>query len=607
MPNSAFLAPETSPAFHAPDLFPFNGWAQRFLPLERIREIYRRAQQPASRSLLENVLSEMRVEYRVLESDLERIPVTGSVIVTANHPFGLLDGAILGALLARVRPDAKIMTNFLLSGIPELHEHCIFVDPFRNPRNASMNLQALRRAIFWLRTGGMLAMFPSGEVSHLDLRSFDLQQLGIAHQEWSPTVGTLLRLTGANALPIFFNGRNSARFQTMGLFHPALRTAWLLNEFLAQAGKKVEVCVGSTISAQSLRQTSGETPGETANDQETASYLRWRTYLLAHRGRTSQKIRMALLPVLPQRKQSPVADPAEQLIVLAEMEALRAKQCLAENREFAIYLAKAYEIPRVMEEFGRLRELTFRAVGEGTGKPRDLDKFDDYYQHLLLWSKQNHELVGAYRLGATPEILPRLGVSGLYTSTLFRYDPQVFEQMGPALELGRSFIRVEYQRQYGPLLMLWKGIGRYLASHPELAVVFGAVSISSRYNQVSRELIARFFQAREKNNELSHLIKPRRPFQPDWVRRADSPVEPRELEDLAGPIGDLETDGKGIPILIRQYAKLGGRLLSFNVDRNFSGVLDGLVLVDLRNTDPSVLARYMGKDESAAFRRYHRL
>lgn len=596
MPTSGLLAApgQSGPAFQSPDLFPFRGLFQRLLPLERIREIYRRAQQPVNRSLLENVLSEMRVKYRTEDSDLKRIPRTGAVIVTANHPFGLLDGVVLGALLSRIRPDVKILTNFVLSGIPELDEHCIFVDPFRNPRSTALNRHALRRAIFWLRTGGMLAMFPSGEVSHLDLR-----QMGIVDPEWSSAVGALIRLTGADALPLFFKGCNSAPFQAMGLLHPALRTAWLLNEFLGQTGKDVDVVVGSAIPAQSLMHKH--------DDQKIADYLRWRTYLLAHRSHPDHKVRAALQTMLPLRKQAAVAEAGERGALLAEIAGLRPEQRMDESREFITCLAKAYEIPRMMEELGRLREITFRAAGEGSGKHRDLDEFDRYYHHLLLWSKENQELVGAYRLGATAEILPRLGVSGLYTSTLFRYDRRIFEKLGPALELGRSFIRPEYQRQYLPLLMLWKGIARYLARHPELAVVFGAVSISSRYNRVSRELIARFFQAREKNHELRAFIKPRRPFQPDWMRTENSSAELKELDDLAGPITDLETDSKGVPILIKQYAKLGGRLLSFNVDRNFSSVLDGLVLVDLRQTDPVVLARYMGKKECEAFRRYHKL
>jgi putative hemolysin len=598
MPISGLLPGrrQSGSALDGPDLFPFRGLGARFLPIRRIRELYRRAQQPVNRSLLENVLAEMRVQYRVANSDLARIPVSGPVLVTANHPFGLLDGAILCALLSRVRPDVKVLTNFLLAGIPELHEHCIFVDPFRNPRSSTVNRRALRRAVAWLRAGGVLAMFPAGEVSH-----FHLRRLEIADPEWNPAAAHLLRLTGAEALPVFFHGHNSAPFQAMGLLHPSLRTAWLLNEFLSQSGKRVEVLVGSGISSNLLR--------EVGSDRDAVRYLRWRTYLLAQRGRSRHSVPPALRAVLPRRENEPVAEPVSQSVVLAEMEKLQTS-CLEQSREFSVHLAQFHEIPNLIQELGRLREITFRAAGEGTGRSRDLDSFDHHYHHILLWSKLNHELVGAYRMGTTPEILPRFGVAGLYTNTLFRYDTRVFERLGPALELGRSFIRPEYQRQYAPLLMLWKGIGRYLAAHPELAVLFGAVSISDRYNRVSRELIVRFFQARENDQELVSWIRPRHPFQPSWIRPGDSPrtcAGLAHLDDLADPIGDLETDGKGIPILLKQYAKLGGRLVSFNVDRNFSGVLDGLVLVDLRQTDPSVLARYMSKDGTEAFRRYHDL
>jgi putative hemolysin len=259
-------------------------------------------------------------------------------------------------------------------------------------------------------------------------------------------------------------------------------------------------------------------------------------------------------------------------------------------------------------EVGRLREMTFRGAGEGTGKSRDLDSFDRYYWHVLLWHKAKRELVGAYRVGNTAEILAERGVNGLYTSTLFRYDEKIFQKLGPALELGRSFVRPEYQRQYAPLLLLWKGIARLVAMHPETPVLFGAVSISNDYNDASREMIYRFFEARMKEDDLAGLIEPRRPFRPALLRRWDCRGmcrALRDLDELSQPITDVEVDGKGLPILLRQYAKIGGKLLGFNVDRKFSNVLDGLVVVDLRQTDPAVLGRYMGRDAAATFRQIH--
>jgi putative hemolysin len=551
-----------------------------------------------NRSILENVLAEMRVEFAVSDADLARIPETGPAVVTSNHPFGLLDGAVLGALLLRVRPDVKVLTNFLLSGIPELHEYCIFVDPFGAQDSVARNRRGVRQALQWLAGGGMLAMFPSGEVSH-----FQFRDMGIADPEWNSMAARLVRMTEAVAVPVFMPGSNSAAFQALGFLQPQLRTALLVNEFLQQTDRKVEVRIGTRITAETLRNA--------GSDREAASYLRWRTYILSQRGgQTQKRIPAVLGAMLPHKAQQPVVDAAPAEDLRRDLEGLVPGHCLYRNREFEVYFAKAREIPNVMQEIGRLREVTFRAAGEGTGRGTDLDRFDQNYSHLLLWSRVNRELVGSYRLGHTPEILPNFGVQGLYTSTLFRYDSKLFDQLGPALELGRSFIRPEYQRQYAPLLTLWKGIGRYLALHPEYAVLFGAVSVSNRYCPWSREVIFRFFQGRENEDGLARLVAPRTPFKPRWGwqgahRGLHSKIQ--HLDQLTDPIADVESDGKGVPILIKHYAKLGGRMLGFNVDKEFSDVLDGLVLVDLRKSDRTVLQRYLGDDGLKTFLSYHGL
>lgn len=593
MPNvGAVSAPGQSvPRSKGPGLFPFRGILQHLLPIDRVRELYRRAQQPVDRPLLENVLSEMGVECIVSDADLARIPAEGPIVVTANHPFGLLDGAILGALLMRVRPDVKLLTNHLLSGIPELHEQCIFVDPFGGNAAVLRNRRALRQAVAWLRAGGMLAMFPAGEVSHVQL-----WEMGVADPEWSSTVARLISIAGVPALPVFFKGQNSVRFQAAGFVHPRLRTALLFSEFLQQRGRTVEVRIGNPVAYQLVR--SARSP------QDAARYLRWRTYLLSKRGVGTWQVPLAVKSIFPVKRQETIAAPTPSHVVQQELEGLSAAQRLCEDREYAVYLAHAEQVPNILQELGRLRETAFRAAGEGTGRARDLDRFDLYYQHILLWSKSDREIVGAYRVGSTEEVLPDKGVSGLYTNTLFRFDERLLERVRPAMELGRSFVRPEYQRQYAPLLMLWKGIGRFLAGHPEVGVLFGAVSISSRYCRVSRELIVRFFESHGQNDEIAKLVRPRKPFR-THSRLAAQCVNLTDLQEL--PIEDIELDGKGVPVLLRQYAKLGGRILSFNVDRQFSDVVDGLVFVDLRQTSQTVLEKYMGRAAAEAFRNFHKL
>ena len=580
-----------------PDFFPFRRFAQKFLPSRRIRDLYCRAQQPVNRSLLQNVLSEMEVEYRVSASDLASVPARGGVVIVSNHPFGVLDGTVLGAMIESVRPDVKIMANSLLAGIPELHECCYFVDPFGRRSSVLANQRALRRAAFWLRRGGALVVFPAGEVSLLRV-----DRMQVADPQWSTVAVTLARLTHSPVLPVYLPGQSSAAFQGLRLLHPRLRSAWLMHEFLGQRGKRVEVRVGSAVPALVLKALGDE--------RDATRYLRWRTYLLARR-RKRPALTITRLPLVAAlKKQEKVAQPAEPELLRREMADLGPDRCLEKGRDFHVYGAAAAEVPHLMRELGRLREISFRAAGEGSGKALDLDRFDGHYKHLLLWNSERRQLVGGYRLGRTDEILPHAGVDGLYTSTLFRYKPPFFDRLGPALELGRSFIRPEYQKQYAPLLALWKGIGSYLAAHPEIAVLFGAVSISQHYSRVSRDLIFRFFQSRDGSSELAQWVRPRQPFRPNWTpfpEDNESCSLLRDPEHLTGPITDLESDRKGMPVLLRHYVRLGGRLLTFNVDRKFSNVLDGLVMVDLRTSDPIVLQRYMGKEGVARFREFHGL
>jgi putative hemolysin len=571
--------------------------ASKLVPLEQARHLYEKVRQRTGGFSLLTLLDEMQVEIRVGVTDVSRIPDRGPVVAVANHPFGILDGAVVSVLLSRVRPDVKVMTNAVLSGIPELQESCIFVDPFGTPESVQNNRNALKQAMGWVRDGGMLAIFPAGEVSH-----WRLPENEIADPTWNDTAARLIGRLSATALPIFFCGRNSLPFHLMGLLHPRLRTAFLLQEFLRQEGKTVSVRVGNAIPSEMVTAL--------PDDREATEYLRWRTYLLAQRGRTTLQVPEALRPILPRKPHRAITEATPQNHLVAEIEALSAERRVAENAEFCVYAAQSREIPQLLQEVGRLREITFREVGEGTGKSTDLDPFDLYYWHLLLWSKSRQELVGAYRAANTEDVIRERGVRGLYTSTLFRYEEELFRKMGPALELGRSFVVPAYQRQYAPLLMLWKGIARFVALRPQTPVLFGAVSISNEYNRASRELIVQFFASRSQSHELANLVQARNPFRAAGMRRYDCRVmcrALRDLDELAEPIADIEVDGKGLPILLKQYAKVGGKMLGFNVDRNFSNALDGLVMVDLRQTEPAVLEKYMGKEGLAGFRRHHGL
>ena len=303
-----------------------------------------------------------------------------------------------------------------------------------------------------------------------------------------------------------------------------------------------------------------------------------------------------------------VIDEAPRATLQAEIAALPLDQRLVDRGRFHVYCARADQIPSGLQEIGRLRELTFRAVGEGTGRRADIDVFDAFYLHLFLWDAHAASIAGAYRLGLVDEILARHGKRGLYTHSLFKYRTRMLESLSPAIELGRSFVCAEYQRTFAALPLLWAGIGRFVERSPQYAILFGPVSISARYAPASRRLIVEFLSAHRTHSRLGREVTPRRPFHAGPRTAAGAtPATPESLEELSRRIAQIEPDGKGVPVLLRQYLELGGRVLGFSLDQNFADTLDGLIMVDLRAVDEAVMARYMGKRGAATFRTYHAL
>jgi putative hemolysin len=281
---------------------------------------------------------------------------------------------------------------------------------------------------------------------------------------------------------------------------------------------------------------------------------------------------------------------------------------LVPHDRYLVAAASAAQIPALLREIGRLREITFRSVGEGTGRELDLDLFDRTYEHLFVWDRQAGELVGAYRLGETERLWPVFGAAGLYTHTLFELDDAFFAELGPAIELGRSFVRAEYQRSACALMLLWKGIGQLVLARPRVKMLFGAVSVSAGYSPAARALIAATLLHTHHDPVLAAHVRPRRPLRTGWRARrtARRSMETENTpEGLSQRVAAVEPDGKGLPVLVREYLKLGGRFLAWNVDPTFGGVLDGLVVVNLAQTSSRLLEFYMGGQGAAAFLSRH--
>jgi putative hemolysin len=545
---------------------------EKILGIDRLRNLYLEVKALPGKTFEGRVLRALNVRVRIDSAD-GAVPAAGPVIVAANHPTGVLDGLVLAEALREFRADVRILTNGLLARIPETAASCLFVNPFGGREATLHNRAALRQAHEWLRSGGALILFPAGEVAW---RRTDTGRS--ADSPWHPAVGRLASSTGAEVVPAFLDGRNSALFYAAGRLHPLLRTASLGRELLNKRGTTCTVRLGAPVRAS----RSDSTP------EALTDLCRRAADELAHdRQAMAEEVR-------PEMDRS---------VLAGDIAALPDSAKLLTSGAYDVYCAPATSIPNVLQEIGRLRELTFRAVGEGTGRSVDLDRFDDHYQHLFLWHRERREVVGGYRIGAADRILAIFGVDGLYTRTLFRYDERMLQRLGPALELGRSFVRAEYQRSYNALLLLWKGIGRFVARAPEYRVLFGPVSISSRYHDRSQQLLRAFLAQEHADARLAELVEPMNPPAPLAPPPQDA-VAPVDLDSLDALVARIEGT-QGIPVLLRQYLRLNATLLGFNVDPAFGDALDALMMVDLVRVSPATLSRYLGAD-ATAFLEYHR-
>lgn len=531
-------------------------------------------------NFVDRALERLGVTVSLREGDLRRVPATGPTIVVANHPTGALDGLAIAHALLRRRSDVRLLGNHLLSRIPGMRDWTIAVNPF--DRRSIENRRGLRAARDWLDRGGLLVVFPAGEVSHQPRAD------GVPEDRpWQAGALRLARWSAATIVPAFIDARSSRWFRWAGLIHPRLRTVLLPRELLRLRNRDVAVCLGTPIAAEHLTLI-GREPARVA-------YLRARTYALepAHRTET----RDAWMPV---------AGPVPSAALRRDVEALPASREVHRQGEWSVYYASAQELPQVLQEIGRLREITFRAAGEGTGRSIDLDRFDRTYHHLFVWNHAHEEIAGAYRVGATDRVCRDSGRNDLYTHTLFRLSPDFVTAIGPALELGRSFVRAEYQRESNALLLLWTGIGALVAREPRYRRLFGPVSISADYSRPSRALLAHYFSAAGADPAWSRYVRPRRPFEADAAVRALAVDRSMTLNDVDALVREFE-NGRSVPVLLRQYRKLNATVLGFSVDPSFGGALDALMMVDLTEVRPLLLQRYLGREGAAAYRRHHGL
>ena len=576
-----------------------QGPVERLLSIDRINHHHDLLHQKlfsdvSGQSVFETLLDVLNVRFACDAAEMNQIPADGPLVVVANHPFGGVEGVITGAMLTRIRPDVRIMGNYLLKKIAGLGDLIFAVNPFGN-RQTRDNMQGLKQCLSWVKKGGALVVFPAGEVA-----SWHSQEGKVSDPDWSPHVAALIRITRATTLPVYFPGQNSALFSMAGMVSPRLRTMLLARELENKTRRTFPMHIGRPVPWTHLQRHD--------SDAAIIDYLRVSTEILKLRSSRERSAFAGLgLSGNRSRRIEPLIKPIPGPALKQEVDLLPEAQLLVKQSELSVHIARSAQIPNLLKEIGRLRELTFRQVHEGTGRAVDLDDFDIHYHHLFLWNHDTSELVGAYRLGMVDRILRESGSKGLYTNTLFRFKSEFLRFLTPAIEFGRSFIRSEYQKKFNSLILIWRGIGEFISRNPQYKILFGPVSISRDYHSVSKDLMVRFLTKTQMHTELSPYVTPRRPYRASRFRLLKSvAVESafRDIEDVSFLISEIEKDGKGVPVLLKHYLKLNGKLLSFSVDEGFSGVVDGLLMVDLRDTETRLLRRLI---KNKQFNSNHRL
>ncbi|HMC96018.1 MAG TPA: GNAT family N-acyltransferase, partial [Flavobacteriales bacterium] len=374
-------------------------------------------------------------------------------------------------------------------------------------------------------------------------------------------------------VPVWFDGANSFVFQMLGMIHPNLRTLALPTEMLRMRGRTVRMRVGKPIAAKDI------VPFTSAD--QLARYLRAKTYSL---GSGVQVKRELFNPLRFPRRPKEVVESGPADALVNEVEALKDLR-MNSQAEFDLYLAPSHRIPNVLREIGRLREVTFRSVGEGTNKSIDLDEFDLYYDHLFLWDREQNRLVGSYRIGDGRRIMERYGKRGFYTSTLFRMDRSMERVLRRSFELGRSFIAQEYQRQRLPLFMLWRGLLLHITANPELNFLIGPVSISGTYSRFSRTLIMEFVRRHHYDDDLASHVHPRNRFRVKNDKADSEALVQASMADLKKMdrlIAEVDPNETAMPVLLKKYLLLNARIIGFNRDPRFNDALDGLMILDLK-------------------------
>jgi len=571
--------------------------AYRILELEKVNRVHHKYHDSVGPEFSAHVLEDIGIRYEIPPEQLDRIPREGGFITVSNHHYGAIDGMILSAVVGSRRPDYKILTTFLLSLIPSLKDGFIPVDNFST--GGARSISGIRAALGHIAGQHPLGLFPAGEVATWQ-KGKNRTSLGkdkvVEDIPWAENIIKLVRKSGFPVVPIYFEGGNSKSFHILGRIHPRLRTVRLIHEVFNKRGRVVQVRIGQPLTAEEIARFDVPTLGR---------YLRNRCYALEAQCLPPVEHAVQAVP-------APLAEPVPADRIREEMDGLDDRM-LFEIGDYRAYLLQAGDAPETMRELYRLREETFRAVGEGTGQPLDTDIYDAYYRQMVLWHVPNQEIVGAYRLGFGPEIMESHGgVSGFYSAALVRYGEKAAPLLAKSMELGRSFITGRYQREIQPLRLLLAGLAVAVLKCPDLTYYSGLVSISDDIPDFYKSLVVRYLEKSFPFPDAPRVATPTTPFTPDFLA-----VDPDGLLQIPdGKIDLLDrflgtlSDGKvRLPVLVRKYFSCGARLVCFNVDPDFGSCLDALIVLrfsDFPKSTVNSILRGLPEDvQDAVWKRFY--
>jgi putative hemolysin len=555
----------------------------RLLKLNKINKLYDSALagSTSEKEFLEQLLAQLKIEVNIPNNEIENLPKEGPFIIVANHPFGMLDGIILLNSVLGKRADFKVMANFLLQKIEPIKELFFAVNPFENASSSS-SLKGVKDALKHLNEGKCLGVFPAGEVS-----TFQRKDRYISDRVWHTGALKIIQKAQVPVVPIFFEGANSFAFHLLGKIHPLLRTATIPSEFLRKKNKAITVRIGKPASVEELN--------EFEQTERLGRFLRSRVYLLNSKleARTFFKPQFKF----PKKAQEiiPAVEPEK---ILSEIKSLPKEAFITSSGDYEIYLATAKQVPNVLTELGRLREETFRAIGEGTNRKIDVDEFDLYFHHLFAWDKNLNKIVGAYRIGLGDEIMPQLGTKGFYISSLFNLGQPFNDILPKTIELGRSFVAREFQQKPLPLFLLWKGLMAFILRNKHYRYIIGPVSISGSFSSLSKSLLIEFIKRNYYDNELAEHVTPKNEFKVKF-RQVEPEVLAQSYKDnitkLDKFITEYEPQHFRIPVLLKKYIKQNAKIIAFNIDPAFNESLDGLMILDM-NQMPEQTIKDLGKE-----------